>query len=64
MRSVSTITGMVSETWLLEKFGLSSGFELFTAISILMGLAFDSSDTLSLATLPTTSGRMIVLREI
>ena len=63
MISVSTITGMVRPTRLFEVAASSSGLELLTVISILMGLAFDSLDNLSLSPLPTTSGRIVVFKE-
>ena len=64
MISASTMTGMVIEAWLFETVFASSGFELFAAISIFIGLAFDSFKSLPLASLPTTRGRMIVFKDI
>ena len=64
MISASTITGIVKDTRLLETLMSCSGLELLTAISILIGLAFDSFNLSSFTPPPTTSGRMMVFKEI
>ena len=58
------MTGIVKSTRLLIELASASGFELFAAILISIGLAFDSFDELSFSPLPTTSGRMMVFKDI